>query len=225
MITYGNTQVEEKTAVTAYEHRGNGVEDQGIPPEVWNVPNASGREPYTKEPWVLRVDCSGFIRNVFGTVTGGELAVSLSDRRFMRARDFYNFFGTVPSVTAEKDTSLIWRRVPGIKMILPGDIIAYAPVGNFTKFDSADVRTLLIHVRLRQLRLETEAGEVHLVVAAGEVLQHEPVFAAWVEPVMAKLARLGIKEVNDLRRHLEPDPEQINREMEELDERPFKHEL
>ena len=110
--------MEAGTAVTAYEHRGNGVEDQSVPPEVWKVPGASGREAYTQEPWILKVDCSGFIRNVFQTVTGAELTASLSDRRFMRARDFYNFFGTVASVTTEQDTSVMWRRVPGIRQVL-----------------------------------------------------------------------------------------------------------
>ena len=50
-------------------------------------------------------------------------------------------------MTLEKDAGLLWRLVPDIRMVLPGDIISYAPVKQFTKFDSADMRTLLIHVR------------------------------------------------------------------------------
>jgi hypothetical protein len=65
----------------------------------------------------------------------------------MRARDFCNFFAGLPSITLEKDAALLWRLVPDIRMVIPGDIISYAPVKQFTKFDSADMKTLLVHVR------------------------------------------------------------------------------
>lgn len=62
------------------------------------------------------------------------------------------------------------------------------------------------------------------MVAAGEAENSEPVFSCWVDPVMDKLARLGINEVDDLRSHLEPDPDSINHELAELGEKAFKQE-
>jgi hypothetical protein len=112
--------VDSGTAETQYEHRGCGVEDQGHPPEVWDCPAVSGRTPYTESKWRLHVDCSGFIRRVYQTATGAEIMASLSDRRFMRARDFCHFFGGLPSVKLEKDCALLWRLVPDVRMVMQG---------------------------------------------------------------------------------------------------------
>ena len=73
-------KVEHGTAHTQYEHRGQGVEDQGHPPEIWECPGVSGRQPYTEAPWTLHVDCSGFIRRVYQTATGAEIMASLRPR-------------------------------------------------------------------------------------------------------------------------------------------------
>mmetsp|Transcript_25361 Transcript_25361/g.61082 ORF Transcript_25361/g.61082 Transcript_25361/m.61082 type:complete len:363 (+) Transcript_25361:73-1161(+) len=94
-------------------------------------------------------DCSGFVRLLYNTVTGLDLpAWTLSDRRFARAKDWVNFFKTLPSVEDEaqnnskdsgqyselKDASprfknLCWRRVTSISNVMKGDIIAYTISG------------------------------------------------------------------------------------------------
>jgi hypothetical protein len=69
------------------------------------------------DDWTLHVDCAGFVRSVLKHVTKDAFMVSLSDRSFMRAKDFYRFFETIPYTVTEKgempesDKRMQWRLV------------------------------------------------------------------------------------------------------------------
>ncbi|KAI2507541.1 hypothetical protein MHU86_6834 [Fragilaria crotonensis] len=103
----------------------------------------------------LYVDCAGFIRNVLCSVMDiDEFTLTKSDRDFMRAKDFFNFFKSITHSVGEPDcdvdvatvdgasTTIIaegvgvgderlqsWRRVDDLRMLLPGDIIVYRREG------------------------------------------------------------------------------------------------
>ena len=107
------------------------------------------------DAWKLYVDCAGFVRSVLKHVTKDLFQPSLSDRSFMRAKDFYRFFETVPctvidhkDLPQETDKLMKWRIVPDLRMVIPGDIIVYRPKGNsaggaaFTKNDRSDLKHL-----------------------------------------------------------------------------------
>jgi hypothetical protein len=52
----------------------------------------------------LYVDCAGFIRNVLCSVMNiDEFTLTKSDRDFMRAKDFFNFFKSIPHSVADPD--------------------------------------------------------------------------------------------------------------------------
>jgi hypothetical protein len=107
------------------------------------------------DAWKLHVDCAGFVRSVLKHVTKDLFQPSLSDRSFMRAKDFYRFFETIPytvidhkDLPEETDKLMKWRIVPDLRMVIPGDIIVYRPKGNsaggaaFTKNDRSDLKHL-----------------------------------------------------------------------------------
>jgi hypothetical protein len=107
------------------------------------------------DAWKLHVDCAGFVRSVLKHVTKNLFQPSLSDRSFMRAKDFYRFFETIPytvidhkDLPEETDKLMKWRIVPDLRMVIPGDIIVYRPKGNsaggaaFTKNDRSDLKHL-----------------------------------------------------------------------------------
>ena len=50
--------------------------------EVWLVRRATDGE------WKMHVDCAGFVRNVLETTLKKPFTAALSDRSFMRAKDF-----------------------------------------------------------------------------------------------------------------------------------------
>jgi hypothetical protein len=105
--------------------------------------------------WTLHVDCAGFVRSVLKHVTKDLFQPSLSDRSFMRAKDFYRFFETIQYMVTdtqdlpeETNKLLKWRIVPDLRMVIPGDIIVYRPKGNsaggaaFTEYDRSDLKHL-----------------------------------------------------------------------------------
>ena len=136
-------RVEKGLADAKYVHRPeSGLRGN----ESWQV---HGKE------WTLHVDCAGFVRSVLKHVTKDLFQPSLSDRSFMRAKDFYRFFETIQYMVTdtqdlpeETDKLLKWRIVPDLRMVIPGDIIVYRPKGNsaggaaFTEYDRSDLRHL-----------------------------------------------------------------------------------
>jgi len=66
------------------------------------------------------------VNNVLWEVLGTAFMADLSDKRYMRAKDYVNFFKSLPPVgTSPYSKQIIWRRVEDIREVLPGDIIAY----------------------------------------------------------------------------------------------------
>jgi hypothetical protein len=94
-------RVEAKTAKTKYVHRANKVK---VEKEIWDV---------TTDTWTMHVDCAGFIRNVLGTILDRSPFIEcLSDRPFMRAKDFFTYFEKLPNKITDLDTETSdWRRV------------------------------------------------------------------------------------------------------------------
>ena len=113
-------RVRDGRADTKYQHRGDGVGDQSRGDERWEI----GDE---HETWVMHVDCAGFVRNVLESAIGSQFVASVSDRRFMRAKDFRNYFAALPlSVVDQADGLSPWRRVDDLRTLLPGDIVAWS---------------------------------------------------------------------------------------------------
>ena len=203
-------RVERGTAKTLYVHRGG---KQG---EKWiiNSDNAASS-------WTLHVDCAGFIRNVIKSVTGSEMLVSLSDRDFMRAKDFYTFFECLPNTAADRIISTIpnendisnsnvsqsgqqlkWCRVDDLRQCILGDIIVYRAKGGaaggsvFVKRES--LRQALVAVKSAELydSINEESGD-HQPVAIN--VAKLPEVNEWVAGVMAILSSAGIDEIEKLR--------------------------
>jgi hypothetical protein len=80
------SKVKKGDANVKYVHRPmSGAEGE----EIWDVP--------ATDHWTLHVDCAGFVRNTIQHVTKQRPFVqALSDRDFMRAKDFFIFFQSLP---------------------------------------------------------------------------------------------------------------------------------
>lgn len=189
-------KVERGSADAKYVHR---PESGKAGEETWDT---------TGNDWTLHVDCAGLVRSVLKHVTKDPFLVSLSDRSFMRAKDFYRFFETVPySVTdqqevVETDKQMHWRLVRDLRMVIPGDIIVYRPKGNgaggaaFTTNDRSDLKHLLKAVKTAQLWHNEEGEWKNLVTRnVGQDASVKP----WIETVKAKLAKIEIHSVKDLK--------------------------
>jgi len=178
------------------------------------------------DEWTLYVDCAGFVRRVLKHVTKDRFLVSLSDRAFMRAKDFYRFFETIPySVTGkdempESDQHMKWRIVPDLRMVIPGDIIVYRPKGNaaggaaFTTHDRSDLKHLLKAVKTAQLWHEEEGEWKNLVTRN---VSRDPSIKPWVESMRKKLVAIGINTVHLLKAKIDI----INDLLEEQGEAPL----
>mmetsp|Transcript_19232 Transcript_19232/g.31958 ORF Transcript_19232/g.31958 Transcript_19232/m.31958 type:complete len:450 (+) Transcript_19232:204-1553(+) len=189
-------KVELGTADAKYVHR---PESGKAGNETWDT---SG------DDWTLHVDCAGLVRSVLEHVTKSTFRVSLSDRSFMRAKDFYRFFETVPYTVidrqevVESDKQMHWRLVRDLRMVIPGDIIVYRPKGNgaggaaFTTNDRSDLKHLLKAVKTSQL-WHNEEGEWKNLVTRN--VGRDASVKAWIEDVKAKLAKIGINTVRDFR--------------------------
>jgi len=183
-------KVEAGTAKTKYIHRGQGAHDQGLGKEEYLVPGAHGRlfdgKPDDGLPsWTLFVDCAGFIRNVYETITDSVLADKhLSNRRFMRADDFYEFFSKQPSVKSSANIATQWRSVDNICDVLPGDIISYS-FGCFV--EKHNLRDLLQDVKL-QMDLE----DAHDGTLRHFLEEDDNSIDDWVDKVEQKLNAVGV---------------------------------
>lgn len=166
--------------------------------------------------WTLHVDCGGFVRSVLKHITKDVVQVSLSDRSFMRAKDFYRFFETIDlSVTDKEILPLMstqdrikkWRLVTDLRTLIPGDIIVYRPKGSaaggaaFTTNDRKDLKHLLKAVRMAQLYKSEllDNGIGHLVTRN---LGRDPSVKSFVDSNRAKLDDLGIQSCKQLREKL-----------------------
>lgn len=195
-------KVQKGTADTEYVHR---PENGKINPEEWSVPTDGSS-------WTLNVDCAGFVRNCLKHVTKDPFTMLLSDRDFMRAKDFYGFFSTIPYTVLdaveipESDRRMKWRLVPDLRMVIPGDVIVYRPKGNaaggaaFTTNDRKDLGRLLKAVKAAQLFREMKQewdnmGATRNVAKDGSV-------KPWVVAVKAKLKSIGITSVKDVRQNI-----------------------
>ncbi|CAB9510434.1 expressed unknown protein [Seminavis robusta] len=159
--------------------------------------------------WKLHVDCAGFVRSTLQHVTKDKkFVLALSDRSFMRAKDFYRFFETVPySVTdsdilQETDMRMQWRLVRDLRLVIPGDIIVYRPKGSaaggaaFTTNDRSDLRHLLKAVKTAEIWHQEEEEWKNLV---SRNVCRDPAVKTWVDATRNKLANIGIFTVKDLR--------------------------
>lgn len=131
---------------------------------------------------------------------------ALSDRDFMRAKDFYDFFSTIPftvmdtQAIPEKTRLMKWRIVSDLRYVIPGDIIVYRPRGGsaggaaFTTNDRKDLNQLLKAVRVAQLWHEIrDTGAL-----VTQNMARDPRIRPWVKEVKAKLAKIDIYTIKDL---------------------------
>jgi hypothetical protein len=182
-------KVEKGSAVTEYVHR----EESGKSgDEEWHVP-VDGQ-------WVVNVDCAGFVRHSLKHVTKNPFVMALSDRDFMRAKDFYDFFSTLPFTVMDAqeipDSARLmkWRTVPDLRMVIPGDVIVYRPRGNaaggavFIANDRKDLIHMLKAVKTAQVWTETRSSGALVT----RNISKDPQVRAWVTTVKNKLKAIGI---------------------------------
>lgn len=193
-------KVKKGTADTEYVHR---PENGKIGEEVWLTPS--------NEEWVLRVDCAGFVRNCLKHVTKDPFVMSLSDRDFMRAKDFFTFFSSTPhtvmdtELMPETDRRMKWRKFTDLRLVIPGDVICYRPKGNaaggaaFTSADRESLKKLLKAVKTAQL-WHAEGGSWTNMVTRN--VAKDPIVATWVSQVKTKLNAIEIFTVKQLQRNL-----------------------
>lgn len=194
-------KVENGMADTDYVHRAANDSAKNVN-EVWKLsPNGE---------WILHVDCAGFVRSCLKHVTKDPFVMALSDRSFMRAKDFYNFFHAIPYTVlsrdpaiAEEDQTMKWRLVPDLRMVIPGDIICYRPRGRaaggaaFTINDRSDLNHLFKAVKAAQLwhekcKDDTWGGLTSVNMA------NDPSIKPWVKEMKTALAKVGITSVKQL---------------------------
>lgn len=142
---------------------------------------------------------------IFSIIMTIIITMTSLDRDFMRAKDFFGFFQTIPFTIMQKeeipdseDTRMKWRIVNDLRLVIPGDVIVYRPQGGaaggaaFTENDAKDLPHLLKAVKMSQLWME-QNGEGTRNVA------RDPLLKPWVQAVQAKLAAIGITTVKELR--------------------------
>ncbi len=124
----------------------------------------------------------------------------------MRAKDFYDFFSTIPFTVMdaqpipEKSRLMKWRVVPDLRYVIPGDIIVYRPRGMaaggaaFTTNDKKDINHLLKAVRTAQLWHEIRATGALVTTN----MARDPNVKPWVKAVKDKLAKIDIYTVRDI---------------------------
>ena len=179
-------------------------------PESGKMGQESFHVPVNDE-WILHVDCAGFVRNVLKHVTKDKFVMALSDRNFMRAKDFYKFFATLDATVMdtertlqdEEDSRMKWRIVNDLRMVIPGDVIVYRPRGNaaggaaFTENDRKDVRHLLKAVKTSQVWHETQQEDANTLVTYN--CARDPRVKPWVDAVKTKLQNVGMDSVAKIR--------------------------
>lgn len=190
-------KVQRGKANTDYVHR---LESGKMGEETWQLP--------VGDNWILKVDCAGFVRNCLKHVTKNPFKMALSDRDFMRAKDYYGFFESIPYTVMDREEipesvkTMKWRRVPDLRMVIPGDVIVYRPKGNaaggaaFTTNDRKDLRNLLKAVKTAQLWREEPRSWDNLVARN---FAKDIRVQSWVKAVRNKLQAVNICSVKEIR--------------------------
>jgi hypothetical protein len=253
-------KVEHGTADTHYVHRRRRINSSSSSSTTNDAtPGARIKEEkpnesfqVNSERWIVNVDCAGLIRcclehvlwnngsNNNNVKESRQFAVALSDRDFMRAKDFFFFYDTLPySITDQQHTMDLpaprtsalaaaseWRRVPDLRMVLAGDIICYRPKGNaaggsaFTYLERNDLDRCLRAVQTAYLwNAETGRRSDHVIDANGRQWRNhitqnvasDPRVAAWVEATKVNLSLIGIGSVLVLYWKLDTINEQFQR--------------
>lgn len=94
------------------------------------------------DKWIVNVDCAGFVRQVLKHVTKNPFVLSLSDRDFMRAKDFFEFFSTIPFTVLdgkefpESARLMKWRNVPDLRMVIRTCLICSSKNGPDSSYDT-----------------------------------------------------------------------------------------
>ena len=144
----------------------------------------------------------------------------------MRAKDFFDFFSTIPFTVMdpnpipEKIRVMKWRVVTDLRHVIPGDIICYRPRGSaaggaaFTVNDRRDINSLLKAVRTAQLWHEIrDTG----ALVTKNVARDDRVIP-WVREVKNKLALIDIFTIKDLN----ANRGSINSKLRKIGQTPFK---
>lgn len=159
--------------------------------------------------WILHVDCAGFVRHVLKHVTKDAFVMALSDRDFMRAKDFFRFFHSIPYSVRSKeeipatDRRMKWRRVEDLRMVIAGDVIVYRPRGNaaggaaFTENDRKDLKHLLKAVKTAEIWKQEEAALGDDLVTRN--CSKDPQVKLWVEATRERLRQIGITTIKEFR--------------------------
>jgi hypothetical protein len=155
--------------------------------------------------------------------------MALSDRSFMRAKDFYNFFRAIPYTVLSGDPALAaeaqtmkWRLVPDLRWVIPGDIICWRPRGSaaggaaFTSHDRSDLNHLLKAVKAALLWHERCKDDEWGTLSNVNVAK-DPSIKLWITEVKKRLKVVGITSVNQLFANLS----RINQKLEENELPPF----
>ena len=191
-------RVENGTANTTYVHRKNAI---AVVKEIWHVEGDT-------TTWTMHVDCAGLIRNVLGTIVEEPSAfcACLSDRPFMRAKDFFTFFERLTCTVTDLTTSTTyWRRVDDLRRLLPGDIIAYRILGRaaggaaFTSKEDNNIKEILSALKAAQLYEEVE--EVEGFVSRD--LTRDAAVKEWVADICGTLEPMGIVDYYSLKESMD----------------------
>jgi hypothetical protein len=197
-------KVANGNAETEYVHR---LENGKSGEEAWLLP-VSGNG---NDKWVVNVDCAGFVRNSLKHVTKNPFVMALSDRDFMRAKDFYDFFSTIPFSVMDSRNEfpdgarlMKWRIVHDLRMVIPGDVIVYRPKGNaaggaaFTTNDRKDLVHLLKAVKTAQVWQELRSSGALVTRNVAK----DPSVRPWVTAVQTKLHAIDLYTVKDVYENL-----------------------
>ena len=144
----------------------------------------------------------------------------------MRAKDFYDFFSTIPFTVMdqnqipEKTRLMKWRLVPDLRHVIPGDIIVYRPRGSaaggaaFTTNDRKDINHMLKAVCVAQLWQEIRSTGALVTTNCAR----DPRVRPWVKEAKAKLASIGLQSIREVYQNINT----INASLEEKGLAPFE---
>lgn len=192
-------RVERGSAETEYVHR---LESGKRGDEEFSVP--------IDDKWVVNVDCAGFVRNSLKHVTKNPFVMSLSDRDFMRAKDFCEFFASIPFTVLDpveipdRAHLMKWRLVEDLRMVIPGDIIAYRPRGNaaggavFSSSDRKDLTRMLRAVKTAQVWTQLRKSGSLITFNVAKDAQAR----AWVAKNKEKLKGIGITSIKQFHENM-----------------------
>jgi hypothetical protein len=195
-------KVKKGGANTQYVHRpaagGMGKEEFSVPVD---------------DDWTLSVDCAGFVRSCLKHVTKDPFLMTLSDRNFMRAKDFFSFFQFFPYSIMDKDPipetdkRMRWRIVGDLRRVIPGDVIVYRPRGNsagggaFTAYDRKNMGNLLRATKVAQLWAAATADSETRLTPIN--FAKDPSVKPWVDTIRNKLKAIGVITPTDFRKNFD----------------------